>query len=200
MTQSQYNQVPPASGHPTVHGTFIPKNFTVTHFTLLHLKSYQSNAHHEHCTFCTRADRWTEVRTQFLTLSGTFTRRGRRLSASSFPSAWNSSSFVIFNVGDFYRHLVDQVQFLFSLTTLTGALHDSLRTFLVNVSPSFIGWRELQKLSYVKYIFEKIMSFADNTVGARNVKYGATQMRFACWVRTPIKTYNLICGHIGCSI
>jgi hypothetical protein len=69
------------------------------HRNSLHLKSNQSNVHHQHWTFRTRADRWTEVRTQFLTLSGTFKGGGRRLSAFSLPSAWNSSSFVIFNVG-----------------------------------------------------------------------------------------------------
>ena len=30
MKQSQYNQVPSVLGHPNVHGTFIPKNCTVT--------------------------------------------------------------------------------------------------------------------------------------------------------------------------
>ena len=37
MKQSQYNQVPSVYSHPTVHGTFVPKNFTVTHFTSLHI-------------------------------------------------------------------------------------------------------------------------------------------------------------------
>jgi len=31
MKSSQYNQVP-SVGHPNVHGTFVTKNFTVTHF------------------------------------------------------------------------------------------------------------------------------------------------------------------------
>jgi len=30
---SQYNQVPSVQGHLNVHGTFVPKNFNVTHFT-----------------------------------------------------------------------------------------------------------------------------------------------------------------------
>jgi len=33
MKQSQYNQVPSVQSHHNVHGTFIPKNFTVTHYS-----------------------------------------------------------------------------------------------------------------------------------------------------------------------
>jgi hypothetical protein len=48
-----------------------------------------------------------------------------------------------------------------NLTTLTGALHGSLRTFLVN-----FHWVEgaAERLTYVKYIFDKIMSLKGNTV------------------------------------
>ena len=35
MKLSLYNQVPSVNSHLNVHGTFIPKNFTVTHFTSL---------------------------------------------------------------------------------------------------------------------------------------------------------------------
>jgi hypothetical protein len=39
MKSSQYNQVPSVEGHPNVRGTFVPKNFIVTHFTSLNLKT-----------------------------------------------------------------------------------------------------------------------------------------------------------------
>jgi len=35
MKYLQYIQVPTVQGHPIAHGTFIPKNFNVTHFTSL---------------------------------------------------------------------------------------------------------------------------------------------------------------------
>ena len=35
MKQSQYNQVASVQSHRNVHGTFITKNFTITHFTSL---------------------------------------------------------------------------------------------------------------------------------------------------------------------
>ena len=40
------NQVPSVQGHPNVHGTFIPKNFTVTHFTSLQNKITSHKSRH----------------------------------------------------------------------------------------------------------------------------------------------------------
>jgi len=33
---SQYNQLPSVQTHPNVHGTFVAKNFNLTHLNLLH--------------------------------------------------------------------------------------------------------------------------------------------------------------------
>jgi hypothetical protein len=47
MKQSQYNHLRSAYGHPNVHGTFVPKNFTVTHFTSLKVKTKSLRLYYE---------------------------------------------------------------------------------------------------------------------------------------------------------
>ena len=48
MQQSQYNPVPSVYGHPTVHGNFVLKNFTVTHFNSLHFKTKSKSLTHKY--------------------------------------------------------------------------------------------------------------------------------------------------------